>query len=107
MGTSTDLLAFSFEGAMTSSIILNWLVFLALAHFICMFNSLQIIVFQTMMNLEYPGNAQMLAYAIIQVINIEILSPELIYNLLGLDFEGDEAIMEELDDRQIKTMLIR
>lgn len=54
---------------------------------------LQVICFQTMMNLKYPGNAQMIASAIIKILNMDLINPEIVYNLFGLDFEADEDIM--------------
>ena len=37
-----------------------------------------------MMNLNYPANAQVLSFAIIQILNLDIIDPELINEMLDL-----------------------
>lgn len=43
---------------------------------------LQIICFQVMMNLKFPGNAAFLANQIISILNADILDPSIVFNIL-------------------------
>lgn len=72
-------------------------VFLAasLSQLIGAFHVLQVICFQTMMNLKYPGNAQFYASQIISLLNVDVLEPEEINAFFGFDFSGDYWLMKQ------------
>lgn len=49
-----------------------------------------------MMNIEYPANAQFAASTIIEILNADVLNPQLLHDLM-FDFENDwdlERILE-------------
>lgn len=71
--------------------IMNMVLSTALNMLLGIFNVLQILCFQTMMNLRYPANAQFLVGKIINILNMEILDPHIVYNLL-YDFKSDEDL---------------
>ena len=50
-----------------------------------------------MMNLQYPGNAQILAKAIISILNIDLMDPDQVIEVLRLDFTPDYEIMERME----------
>jgi|APSaa5957512535_1039671.scaffolds.fasta_scaffold557627_1 hypothetical protein len=57
-------------------------VAVSLAHILNMFHPLQIMVFQSMLSLQYPANAIFLTYSVSKIINLDILDPELLSELL-------------------------
>ena len=50
------------------------------------------------MNLKYPGNAQFLALQIITILNIDVLDPNLIYDLVGFDFSYEDDLMKQTEE---------
>lgn len=67
---------------------MNLMLSASLSYVIGTFNILQIICFQTMMNLHYPGNAQFMANQIITILNVDILDPSLVFDLF-FNFESE------------------
>lgn len=51
-----------------------------------------------MMNLPYPPNAQMFAQQIIKILNIDVLDPEYIYDLLRLNFDSEDELIGTIND---------
>ena len=50
-----------------------------------------------MMNLSYPSNASFFANAIISVLNVDVLSPDILNNWL-FNFESDNRLMDILNE---------
>jgi len=46
-----------------------------------------------MLNLSFPANAQFFAFSILRIVNVDILDPDLINPILGLNFERDEEMI--------------
>ena len=85
---------------MATQAIMNFFISASLVHVIGMFHSLQIMCFQTMMNLQYPANAQVFSAAVINILNVDILDPSLINDLL-FDFKANILIMDTIPDDSI------
>ena len=77
-------------------LVLNIFLSAGFAYFLEMLNSLQIMSFQTMMNLSYPANAAFCANTIVSILNVDVLSPDMINNAL-FNFTSDESLMEILN----------
>jgi hypothetical protein len=46
-----------------------------------------------MMNLEYPGNAQLVSLKLVETLNADALDPEIFYDLLNYDFEFESDLV--------------
>jgi hypothetical protein len=60
------------------------------------FNTLQIVCFQTMMTLEYPANAQLVANKLISILNADVLNPEIITDVM-FDFTSEDQLADEVN----------
>ena len=66
----------SMNTVMATQATMNFFLSASLVHVLGMFHSLQVMCFQTMMNLQYPSNAQLFVTAIISILNVDILNPD-------------------------------
>lgn len=89
---------------MITTAIQNLVLGASLVHLLSMINSLQVIIFQTMMNLIFPGNVQFFSKIIISILNAEILDPAWTTELV-FDFQKDYMIVNAIDQLDIKTNL--
>lgn len=79
---------------------LNLIIQVGLSYILGTFHILQIVCFQTMMNIEYPANAQFASHTIIDILNADVLNPELVYNLLfNFNFDLQLDSLLENDER--------
>jgi hypothetical protein len=95
--SSQALVTTGFNTFAGAQLAINIFLSAGLMHFFEMLNSLQIMCFQTMMNLDYPANAAFFADTIISILNVDVLSPELITDAY-FNFTSDEQLMEILND---------
>jgi hypothetical protein len=73
---------------------INFFVAAGLMHLLSMMNSLQIMSFQTMLNVYFPANASLVSAFIIKILNVDLISPEIVNELL-FDFTRDYQLIEE------------
>ena len=59
-----------------------------------MFHPLQIMVFETMLNIQYPANATFLSTTISHIINVDILDPDKLGEIL-LNYSLSDAVSED------------
>ena len=85
-----------------SQMILNFFLSAGLMHFFNMLNALQIMCFMTMINQRFPANAQFFVNTIIGILNVDILSPDFLNNLL-FKFKRDMNLMAILTDEKNNT----
>ena len=57
----------------------------------------------TMLNLRFPANAQFFAFSIIKIVNVDILDPDLINPLLGLNFQRDYEMISIWEEVMTKN----
>ena len=69
--------------------------------FMDMMNALQIMCFMTMINQRFPANAQFFVNTLINILNVDILSPDLINNWL-FNFKYDHTLVQILNDHRNK-----
>ena len=79
------------------NIVINYFVSASLMHLFDMMNALQIMCFMTMINQRFPANAQVFVQTVISILNVDILSPDLINDRL-FNFQYDETLMESLSN---------
>ena len=80
--------------SITSSFILNMFLAASLQQMFGMMNVLQVIVFHTLLSIEFPQNAMLANQMIIQILNVDLLNPNLVHSALGLDFAPEYAFVE-------------
>ena len=61
---------------------------------ISMFHPLQIMVFVTMLNIQYPANAMFLSSTVIKIINLDLLDPDLLGQIL-FHYSINDAISKD------------
>ena len=59
-----------------------------------MFHPLQIIVFVTMLNIQYPANAIYLSSIVSKILNLDLLDPDLLGQIL-LHYSINDAISKD------------
>ena len=62
--------------SITSTFLLNFLLAVSLQLVIGMISMLQLIVFNTVLSIEFPSNAQLINLIIIQILNVDVIDPE-------------------------------
>jgi hypothetical protein len=73
--------------------ILNMIVATSMNYFIGMIKALQILSFQTTVNMDYPVNVEVVQYTITNILNVDVLAPttNLLFNF-DLDLQYSEFI---------------
>ena len=88
----------SFDTSMNSMLSiqvgLNFVVAFSLAQILTMFHPLQIMVFISMLKLEYPANATYLSNLVSHIINLDTLDPDVLGQIL-FDYKLNDAIRED------------
>ena len=85
-----------------SQIVLNFFLSAGLMHFFDMLNALQVMCFMTMINQRFPANAQLFVNTIIGILNVDILNPDFLNDML-FNFDRDQQLMEILKDEKNTT----
>jgi len=78
---------------MVSQLAINTFLAVSLVHILNLVNALQVVCFMSMLNLRFPANAQFFAFSIMQIVNVDILDPDLINPMLGLNFQRDYELI--------------
>lgn len=73
--------------------LLNLVMSSSMAILVGALHVLQVISFQTMMNLKYPGNAQFVSTIIISFLNADLLDPQLIFDMF-FNFGGEMGLIQ-------------
>lgn len=92
------------EGFEADKTAINFAIALTLSQVMSTFGAIQIICFQTMMNLKQPGNVRLFHQVLATILNAEVIDPDWTTKLL-FDFEIDETYAEEMMKARISMML--
>ena len=85
-----------FLTSITSSFILNMFLAASLQQMFGMMNVLQVIVFHTLLSIEFPQNAMLVNQMIVEILTVDILEPDYVHEMLGLNFRADLEVGEQL-----------
>ena len=67
---------------------------ISLAQILCMFHPLQVMVFETMLKIQYPANATFLSGTVSKILNLDVLDPDLLGKIL-FEYSLNKAISED------------
>ena len=102
LAASEGVITTGMNSVAASQFVMNFFLSAGLMHFFDMLNALQIMCFMTMINQQFPANAQFFVNTIIGVLNVDILSPDYLNDVL-FNFERDHKLMEILTDENNVT----
>ena len=89
--------------AVSSSFMLNILLAATLQRLFGMINVLQIIVFHTLISIEFPQNVMVVNQVIIQILNVDLLDPSHVHHFIGLDFTAEYDLADNINTQHILT----
>lgn len=73
---------------------------MAVSYFLGMLHVLQVLVFQTMINVTYPANAQIIAYMVAQMLNIDVIDPRFFFTK-WFEFNREVELVAFLDENEL------
>lgn len=83
---TTEVVLFT---SITGSFLQNIFLAASLKQILTMMNTLQIIVFHSLLSIEFPKNAMLTTQVIMQILNVDLINPDSIRSALHLDFSPE------------------